>query len=303
MDLNFFKQIRILDGGMGQELLARGMKPKGTLWSAAALLNKLENQMIIDTHLDFINSGAEVIVTNTFATRKQRLKDHNIEDKFNLINSRAGELAQKAKIQSGKKILIAGGLPPQNETYKADTRNFTTITKNFYDQAKILNPFIDFFYFDVLSSGIEIEAAINAIKSFNKPFLIGLHISDGTKTPSKENISKIFAKIDKCNLLGIILACVSPENFKINLEELKNLKIPFGFKINGFKTTVPKINYTKVYKDCKSGNPNELLGKREDLTPEKFFEYAKEFKDAGATILGGCCETNPSYIKKISQLK
>ena len=40
MDLNFFKKNRILDGGMGQELLARGMKPEGTLWSASALLNK-----------------------------------------------------------------------------------------------------------------------------------------------------------------------------------------------------------------------------------------------------------------------
>ena len=37
MDINFFKQLRILDGGMGQELLARGMKPSGTLWSANAL--------------------------------------------------------------------------------------------------------------------------------------------------------------------------------------------------------------------------------------------------------------------------
>ena len=40
MDINFFKTTRILDGGMGQELLARGMKPNGTLWSANAVLKK-----------------------------------------------------------------------------------------------------------------------------------------------------------------------------------------------------------------------------------------------------------------------
>ena len=40
MDLNFFKKIRILDGGMGQELLARGLNPEGSLWSAKALLEK-----------------------------------------------------------------------------------------------------------------------------------------------------------------------------------------------------------------------------------------------------------------------
>ena len=55
MDLNFFKQTRILDGGMGQELLARGMKPKGTLWSANALLDENYHQLLSNTHRDFIN--------------------------------------------------------------------------------------------------------------------------------------------------------------------------------------------------------------------------------------------------------
>ena len=40
MDLDFFKQTRILDGGMGQELLARGMRSNGTLWSANAILDE-----------------------------------------------------------------------------------------------------------------------------------------------------------------------------------------------------------------------------------------------------------------------
>ena len=52
-----------------------------------------------------------------------------------------------------------------------------------------------------------------------------------------------------------------------------------------------------------NGNPNEFLGLRKDLTPQKIFEFAKKFKEAGATILGGCCETRPSHIKSISKLK
>ena len=51
MDLNFFKQTRILDGGMGQELLARGMKPNGTLWSANALLQEKYHELILNTHI------------------------------------------------------------------------------------------------------------------------------------------------------------------------------------------------------------------------------------------------------------
>ena len=97
MDKNFFKETRILDGGMGQELLARGMEANGTLWSANALLQEKYHQLLLDTHLDFINSGAEIIVTTTFTTRRLRLRDNNVEDKFEYLNTKAGEIAKKAK--------------------------------------------------------------------------------------------------------------------------------------------------------------------------------------------------------------
>ena len=302
MDLKYFNKIRILDGGMGQELLARGMEPNGTLWSTNALLNEKYHKLILDTHLDFVKAGAEIIVTTTFTTRKSRLRDNKVLNKYEYLNKKAGEIAQKVK-KLYPKILIAGGLPPQYLTYEADTRSENEIRDDFYHQAKILNPYVDFFYFDVLSSVKEFKIAIECIKEFNKPYLIGAHISEGTKLPSGESISEIVTKINHDKLLGIILSCISPENYDLNLKEIKNLNIPFGFKLNGFIKTNPKPNYTGAYKKSKTGNPNEFLGQRKDLTPDKMAEFAKKFHDAGATILGGCCETRPSHIKAFSKLK
>jgi len=302
MDKNFFKETRILDGGMGQELLARGMEANGTLWSANALLQEKYHKLLLDTHLDFINSGAEIIVTTTFTTRRLRLRDNNVEDKFEYLNTKAGEIAKKAK-DLNPHILIAGGLPPQYLTYEADTRPDDEIKENFYEQAKLLNPFIDFFYFDVLSSVREIKLAIESVESFNKPYLIGAHISQGVKLPSGEKISEIISKIDHKNLLGLILSCISPENYEENLNEVKNLGIPFGFKLNGFKTTNPDKGYTNNFNKSKTGNPNEFLGQRKDLTPKKMALVVKKFKEAGATILGGCCETRPAHIQEMSKLK
>ena len=94
-----------------------------------------------------------------------------------------------------------------------------------------------FFIFDVLSSVKEIKLAIEAISFFKKPYLIGAHISEGTKMPSNEPISDIINKIEHKNLLGLILSCVSPENYEKNLNEIKNLGVPFGFKLNAFVTT------------------------------------------------------------------
>jgi homocysteine S-methyltransferase len=300
MDLNFFKQTRILDGGMGQELLARGVKPNGTLWSASALLEEKYHELLLKTHLDFIKAGAEIIVTTTFTTRRKRLRENNIENKFEYLNKMAGEIALKAK-KKFPNILIAGGLPPQNFTYQADNRSEVEIRNNFQEQAKILNPYIDFFYFDVWSSLKEFKCGIEAIKEFNKPYLIGIHISEGKKLPSGEKISDIKKIIDN-QLLGIMLSCVSPENFQENLNELKSLGVPFGFKLNAFVTTNPNPSYAENYLKSKTGNPVEVLGKREDLTPEKMAKIAEIFKNAGATILGGCCETRPAHIKELSKL-
>ena len=302
MDINFFKETRVLDGGMGQELLARGVEASGTLWSANALLQEKYHQLLLDTHLDFINSGAEIIVTTTFTTRRMRLRDNGIEDKFEYLNTKAGEIAKKAK-DLNPHVLVAGGLPPQYLTYEVDTRSDEEIKENFYDQAKLLNPFIDFFYLDVLSSVREFNLAIKAIESFKKPYLIGAHISEGVKLPSGENISEIMTTIDHKKLLGIMLSCVSPENYEKNLNEIKSLGVPFGFKLNGFITTKPAAGYTNTFNKSKTGNPNEFLGHREDLIPEKMALFVKKFKEAGATILGGCCETRPAHIKEMARLK
>ena len=286
---------------MGQELLARGMKSNGTLWSANAILNKNYHKLLRDTHVDFVKAGAEVIVTITFTTRRKWLKENNIEDKFEYLNKKAGEIAQEVK-REFPNILIAGGLPPQELTYEADERNEEDITKTFNEQARLLNPYVDFFYFDVWSSIKEFKCGIKAIKEFKKPYLIGIHISEGTKLPSGEKISDIKSILDD-QLLGVMLSCVSPENYEKNLEEVKNLNVPFGFKLNGFMTTKPKDGYTSSYLKNSGGNPNEFLGQRHDLTPDVIGKIVKNFKQNGATILGGCCETRPAHIKAMSELK
>ena len=53
----------------------------------------------------------------------------------------------------------------------------------------------------------------------------------------------------------------------------------------------------------KGGNPTKILGQEMDINENKFYEFVKKFKDAGATILGGCCEIRPSHISKIANLK
>ena len=304
MDKNYFSKTRILDGGMGQELLRRGLKPRGTLWSAEALIDEKYHQLVIDTHLDFINAGADVIVTTTFTARKNRLVQNKCEEHFEYVNTKAVELALKARDVSKKNVLIAGGLPNQNMTYSANLGDdLNLIEKNFSDQANLLKSNIDFFYLDVMGSGKECEIALKTIKSFNLPVLIGVHIRKNGKLPSGENISDIVKKYKEENWLGIIAACVHPESYEIITKELKNLNIPYGFKLNAFKNIPDDYAAREPSIWGKGGNPTKILGSRKDITESKFYEFVKKFKDDGATILGGCCEIRPSHISKIAKLK
>ena len=296
MDKDFFKKIRILDGGMGQELLNRGVIPYGTIWGASALLHRKYHKTVVKTHLDFIKAGAEVIVTNSFGSRRRRLIENNLENKYKSLNKLAGKLAKIAVKKSKKKILIAGSLPPQNFTYFSDLGNDLKFIKDsFKSQAICLNPYVDFFYLDVMSSLKECKIGIKAISSLKKKFIIGIHLRKNGKLPSGENFISVVKKLEKYKPLGILASCVSTEDLSVVMKNIKKIKVPFGFKINAFE-------YIPAGWKPDSNNPKVQLGKRKDLTPKKFLDVCKKFKKMGAKIIGGCCEIKPSHIKALKKL-
>lgn len=305
MDLKYFEKTRILDGGLGQELLAKGLVSKGTLWSTSAVIDKKFHKLLVDVHLSFIESGADVIVTNNFSSRKVRMIQNKVEDKFEYVNKKACELANKAREISKRSILIAGSLPPQNGTYVEDDREISQIKKDFIDQAKLIQPYVDFFYLDVLTSAREIEIACEVVEKMNMPILVGLHLKKNGKISSGETISKIVEEYKSNNWIGVIGACVSLEIIENSVDEFLNLNIPFGFKVNLWKieepTPVNSFNKSKYNEIGK--NPNDVLGYRDEINPEIFYNFTKKIKEKGATILGGCCETDSSHIKELSKLK
>jgi len=305
MDRDFFKSIKIMDGGMGQLLLEKGMISKGTLWSAGALVDEKYHDLLIDCHLSYINSGADVIVTNTFSCRKFRLKENNIEDQFKYLNKKACELAIQAKQISKKNVLIAGSLPSQRDTYVSDVRSDYEIENDITEQTEILSEYVDFFYLDVVSSIKEIKIASKIANDLKKNVVVGVHTKKDGKLPSGENLQNLLNNGINENCIGIIFACVSPEIAEKSIRIINEYKIPFGAKVNLWKIEEPTpIKTFNTAKPQEIGtNPNISFGKRDDITNKDFYEFSKKIIGMGATILGGCCETNPQHIQEISKLK
>ena len=289
----------ILDGGTGQTLIEKGLKPKGTLWSATALINNDYHNLLVETHLDFINAGAELIVTNNFCVRKRGFLQNNVLEHFESANRIAGQLAQRAKDLSNAQVLIAGSLPTRGDTYKSSFfQTETEIYQEFYETAKTLNPFIDLFFLDVICSVKETKIALEAVKQFKKPILIGLHFKNNARLPSGELIEDVIKEIHNYNYCGIIAACVSPEIARVVLPEFKMQKFPYGFKVNAFKN----IPDDYLIDEQSGQQPTSILGTRKDLTPGVFKKLVDDFVKQGANLLGGCCEIKPRHIQSIKNL-
>ena len=146
--------------------------------------------------------------------------------------------------------------------------------------------------------------ALNAIDKLNKPVLVGLHLKKNGMLPSGETITETVKKYKNTKWLGVVSACVSLEIIEQTVDELKSLDIPFGFKANLWAVEEPlpvhrfnTAGYNEIGK-----NPNITLGKRE-ITGKVFCQFAKKISKKGATILGGCCETDSSHIKELFKLK
>ena len=134
--------------------------------------------------------------------------------------------------------------------------------------------------------------------------MVGVHLKKNCKLPSGEEISEVVEKYKNNNWLGIIAACVSPEIIENSCNELKDLKIPFGFKVNlwGVEEPLPVHAFNNATPDEIGVNPNIKLGKRDDITNEIFASFVKKIINKGATILGGCCEVKPKHIQEIRNL-
>ncbi len=292
-------KIHIFDGGTGQTLLAKGLKPEGTLWSATALINESYHELVVNTHLDFIKAGAELIVTNNFAVRKMRFIENNSLEYLEQAIRTAGKLAKRARDLSNKLILVAGSLPTQGNTYQSEIfENENDLYKSFNDTAKILEPYVDLYYLDVLCSVKEIKIVLQAIKEFNKPILIGLHFRKSGLLPSNESVSDVNKVIKNFNCCGLIAACVSPEIVELVLPDLQKQNLPYGFKVNAFEN----IPEDFIIDPVSSPQPNTVLGVRKHFNPNAFKSFVINTTKHGASLLGGCCEIKPEHIKSIKNI-
>jgi len=281
--------VTLLDGSMGQELIKRGASGNGLLWAAEALFKS--PQVVREIHQDYIRAGADIICTNSYSTIRNKFEPAGLMARFEEMNRLAGELAVAARESSGRDVLIAGSLPPQRGSYRADlVGSYEEIEPLYREQAKLLAPYVDFFLCETMSSADEARAAVSGAAVVGKPVWVSWTLNDSGPPllRSGETIKQALEALDGLNVSALLVNCSIPEAITAAVPELVSLTdLPVGAYANGF---------TPIPHQWKYQSDEDLPPARQNLGPEKYLEHARSWLESGASIIGGCCEIGPGHI-------
>jgi S-methylmethionine-dependent homocysteine/selenocysteine methylase len=294
MEFRGMTDITFLDGGLGQEINNRSAQDNAhPLWSVKVMFE--EPDIVIATHKDFIRAGARVITMNNYTATIPRMTRHGFSDQFHAAHQLAAELVNKAIRQAQTEfdqeidVNIAGCLPPIAASYVASAAlNYDDSYDQYSQLIEIQAEHVDVFLAETISNITEAKAALAALKAAGQKCFIGLTLSDDLSNSlrSGESLEAAIDQLGSEGVDGLCVNCSFPEAVDAALPLLAASGLRFGGYANGFTSIEGLAPGTTV----------DNLEARQDLPPAAYARHALGWAEAGATIIGGCCEISPEHI-------
>ncbi|WP_417206289.1 homocysteine S-methyltransferase family protein [Antarctobacter sp.] len=293
--------ITLLDGGMGQELIRRSGQPASPLWSTQVMID--HPGLVGEVHRDYADAGATVATTNSYAIHRDRLRggatNHyaasgaaipDMQHRFEALHRAA--LAEADAVRARGRI--AGSIGPLGASYRADLHpDYVTATPLYAEVAGLLAPAVDLLLFETIASLDAARACLAAGRLTDKPVWLAFTVDDedGSRLRSGEPLAEAARIASGAD--AVLANCSAPEAMPAALEALSGAGVPMGAYANAFTMI------TKAFLD--GGSTAESLHARRDLGPAIYADHAMTWIDAGASIVGGCCETGPAHIAEIAR--
>lgn len=288
------QSVLLLDGGLGQELIRRSPSAAHHHWSLQVMLE--QPNLVADVHRDFCEAGASIACLNTYAITHARLaRGTNLPSLTELLNL-ARELAQQGADNSGHSdTAMIASLPPLVASYRPDTQlPLKQAVAEYQELIDLQKGAVDGFLAETIPSISEAEAVLAAAEQAGVRIMLALTVSDenGQQLRSGESLADTLLAIDRFEPLAVVINCSKPEAISDALEVLAESRFRFGAFGNGF-TSVEALE---------PGGVVDVLEARKDLGPEQYAQFAAQWMDSGATVIGGCCEVGPEHIKALNAL-
>lgn len=279
----------LMDGAMGTEILNRDVATTLPLWSAEALLSNPD--VIRQIHEDYIEAGAEIIITNTFSTTERMLAKKNLGGKAKEATILACRLANEARKTTGKtvSVAIAGSVAPLEDCYSPElTPSDVELRREHGEFARWLKEDgTDFILIETMITVRETLAACEAAKDVGLPVAVSFCCNDQLKLLGGETLAEAIQAIEPYDPLFIGVNCVSTEIAAKAVPQLKKL------------TDRPIAAYAQG-----DGEPDDDQGWcfTHGKDQQTYLTAAQRWLTEGAQVIGGCCGTTPSETAALRKL-
>jgi S-methylmethionine-dependent homocysteine/selenocysteine methylase len=283
-------EVVLLDGGMGQELIARSARPPSPLWSAEVMLN--EPDVVAAVHRDYVDAGATVITLNSYSATPERLARDASSELFEPLQRRAIEVAARVRDESGRDVAIAGCLPPLVASYRPDVSPNVAASLDTYRRIVALQAdHVDLFLGETLATIADATAAATAAAESGLPVWIAVTITDDQSATlrSGESVTDAVNAVRDLGVDARLLNCSRPESISSAWPAFSAAPGTTGAYANGF-TSVAALA---------PGGTVDALEARRDLSPTAYADVAMSWVENGASIVGGCCEVGPAHIAEL----
>lgn len=245
--------------------------------------NITDSQRISEIHTEYINSGAKLIRTNTFASNTYSL-DCSIEQVKENIKA-AYKIAKGAVEQSGKEIFIAGNIGPVPAVFQPD---FEAVEEEYYQIAKtFIDEGADILCFETFTQSEHIMPAIKRIKEECNPFIIvQFCVNQYGYSEAGESAERLVSEtaFSKCvDAVGL--------NCGVGPAHMQQILSRINLNNNCFITAMPNAGYPLLVRNRVKYADNPLY----------FASKVSDMALLGADIIGGCCGTTPDYIREVAK--
>ena len=240
-------------------------------------------QRISEIHTEYINSGAKLIRTNTFASNTYSL-DCSIEKVKENIKA-AYKIAKEAVEQSGKEIFIAGNIGPVPAVFQPD---FEAVEEEYYQIAKtFIDEGADILCFETFTQSEHIMPAIKRIKEECNPFIIvQFCVNQYGYSEAGESAERLVSEtaFSKCvDAVGL--------NCGVGPAHMQQILSKINLNNNCFATAMPNAGYPLLVRNRVKYADNPIY----------FASKVNGMALLGADIIGGCCGTTPDYIREVAK--
>ena len=290
-------KIKILDGGMGRELERIGAPFEQPLWSAQALMESPES--VTKAHMNFILAGADLITTNSYAVVPHHMgEDLYLQHHKDLLEV-SGQAARNAVEQSMLDITIAGCVPPVFGSYRPDLFDANRV----YDLLKpfftLQRPYCDLWIAETVSSMEELRAIKAAYDSDGDGLDLWVALTLDELNPD-HNVPLLRSGEVLSDVMPEIINDIRPKALLFNCCPIENILPAIRISKDAAADRFAIGAYANAFVNSPEPRKATITSCiRHNVTPKFYLDHAKEWAEAGATIIGGCCGIFPEHIQAL----